>query len=498
MAISTAVQQSAVARVVGIETKFVDLRGGRVVLLPQRVAIIAQGSSAATYSLDKKQITSAVEAGQIYGFGSPIHLIAMQLLPANGDGVGVIPVTVYPLEDDAAGVASVGDITPSGAVTKAGAFQVVINEVPSETFVVELGDNVAAITAKITAAMNAALNMPMLPTDNGTEVDVTSKWEGTSANDLAVRIDGPTDTGVSFAITQPVGGLVNPDVDDALALIGPVWETLVINAMEQADTTTLDKIETVGAGRWGALVRKPFIAFNGSTEADVDTISAIPDARKNDRINVTLAAPGSEELPFVVCARMVSRIAVIANDNPPTDYGSQPANGLVPGADSEQWSYLQRDILVKRGVSTSELKDGIVNLSDTVTYYHPDGDPTPAYRFVVDIIKLQNIIFNLDLIFAVPAWDGAPLIPDNQRTSNANAKQPKMAVAAVNSLIDNLGLEAIVSDPDTAKESTVAGINASNPKRLDVALTVQLSGNSNIISVDLNFGFFFGTTPLVA
>jgi phage tail sheath gpL-like len=268
--------------------------------------------------------------------------------------------------------------------------------------------------------------------------------------------------------------------------------------MEQGDTDTLDKFSVVGEGRWGSLVRKPFIAFNGSTESDVDTISTVPEARKTDRINVTLPAPGSEELAFVICARMVSRIAVIANDNPPTDYGSQPASGLVPGPDGDQWTYVQRDLLVKRGVSTSEVKDGVVNLADTVTYYHPDGDPTPAYRFVVDIIKLQNIIFNLDLIFAVPAWDGAPLIPDTQRTSNKNAKQPKMAVAAVNSLIDNLGLEAILSDPATAKESTIAGINASNPKRLDLALTVQLSGNSNIISVDLNFGFFFGTTPLVA
>jgi len=33
---------------------------------------------------------------------------------------------------------------------------------------------------------------------------------------------------------------------------------------------------------------------------------------------------------------------------------------------------------------------------------------------------------------------------------------------------------------------------------LDVTTTVQLSGNANIISVDLNFGFFFGTSAIVA
>jgi len=74
----------------------------------------------------------------------------------------------------------------------------------------------------------------------------------------------------------------------------------------------------------------------------------------------------------------------------------------------------------------------------------------------------------------------------------------EMAVAAANALIDSLGLNAIISDPKTAKENTVAQINEQNPKRLDVALTVQLSGNTNIISVDLNFGFYFGTATPVA
>ena len=143
------------------------------------------------------------------------------------------------------------------------------------------------------------------------------------------------------------------------------------------------------------------------------------------------------------------------------------------------------------------VKDSIVNISDVVTFYHPTGDPIPAYRFVCDIVKLQNIIFNLDLIFARPEWDGAPLIPDDQPTSNRSAKQPKAAAAAVAGLLDSLGLNAIISGVATAKESIQAGINPGNPKRLDVSVTVQLSGNTNIISVDLDFGFFFGTVPVI-
>lgn len=502
MAISSAVDASAVARVVGIKTIFKDLRGGGILFLPQRLAVVGQGNSAATYDTTKRQVTSATEAATLYGFGSPIHLAVLQLLPVNGDGVGTIPVTVYPLVDDGSGVASAGDITPSGAATEAAAYRVRVNNIDSEEFVISVGDSVADIITAATAAINAVLEIPVIATDatpgTSTEVGIASKWKGTSANDIVIEMVGPTTAGVSFAITQPVGGLVNPDVDDALNQVGNVWETMVLNCMDVADTTTLDKYSTFGEGRWGALVRKPLVVLTGNTATTVTAATAVSDARKTDRTNGQLVAPGSNDLPFIVAARQLARIASVANNNPPQDYGSQDATGLTPGADGDQWTYADRDSAIKKGSSSVEVKDGVVNVSDVVTFYHPTGDPIPAYRYVVDIVKLQNIIFNLDLIFATPEWDGAPLIPDNQPTVNRSAKKPKAAVAAVASMLDSLGLNAIISDPETAKANTLAEINDQNPKRLDVSTTVQLSGNTNITSVDLNFGFFFGTASVVA
>ena len=77
------------------------------------------------------------------------------------------------------------------------------------------------------------------------------------------------------------------------------------------------------------------------------------------------------------------------------------------------------------------------------------------------------------------------------------AKKPKMAKAEIATLIDQLALQAFISDPETAKSTIVAEIDSVNPKRMNIAFTVQLSGNTNIISIDFNFGFFFGT-PAVA
>ena len=499
MALSTAVDASAVARVLGIQTIFKDLRGGGILFLPQRIALVGQGNTAAVYDTTKRQVTSAFEAASIYGFGSPIHQAALQLLPVNGDGVGTIPVTVYPLEDDASGVASAGDITPTVAPTEAASYIVRVNNIDSEAFVIPAtGATVASVVTSMTAAINAVLEMPIIATDSTTKVDTASKWEGTSANDIVIEVIGSTTVGNSFAITQHTGGLVNPDVDDALNQVGNVWETFVLNCMDIADTTTLDKYSTFGEGRWGALVRKPLVVFTGNTATTPTAATAVSDARKTDRTNAQLVAPGSNDLPFTVAARQLARIAKVANNNPPHDYGSQDATGLTPGADGDQWTYVDRDVATKKGSSTIEVKDGVVNVADVVTFYHPTGDPIPAYRFVVDIVKLQNIIFNLDLIFATADWDGAPLIPDNQPTSNRSAKKPKTAVAAVAAMLDSLGLNAIISDPETAKANTVAEIDSGNPKRLNLVTQVQLAGNTNIKSIDLEFGFFFGTSTVVA
>jgi phage tail sheath gpL-like len=494
------IQANAVGRVVGVTTQFVNLQGG-ISFLPQRVAVLGQGATAATFSLTKATYNNAVEVGQTYGFGSPLHLAALQLLPANGDGIGIIPMTIYPLEDAGAGVASAGDITPTVAATESAQYRVVINDIPSEFFVVDTTDTVATVTAKITAAINAVVEQPMIAVDGTTVVDLTAKWAGTSSNALSVSVEGPTTLGVTFAFTQPVGGLVNPttaEITAALDQIGDVWETMLVNCFEATDTTIIDQLNTFAEGRWGATTKKPMVVFNATTEVDEATAIVVPTAKKTYKNISQLAGPGSPDLPFVITARQVARIALVANDNPPQDYGSQAVTGITPGTDLEQWDYAERETAVTGGASTVQVRNGVMYLSDTVTYYHPDGENPPAYRYVCDIVKLQNIIFNIDNIFSQPEWDGAPLIPDDQPTVNRTAKKPKMAKAAIASMIDSLGLQAIISDPETAKKSITAQISSTNPKRLDVALTVQLSGNTNVIDVTLNFGFFFGTDTVVA
>ncbi len=487
-----AVAESAVARVIGIETVYRNLRGG-VKLLPMRIGVIGQGTTAAqaSYTTDKKRVFSAKEVGDDYGYGSPLHLAVKELLPANGDGVGIIPVTVFPLKDDVSGIAASGDITPSGTQLETLTYYVIINNIRSQAFILEKDDVVADATAKITTAINAIIDMPVIAVDNSIDVGLTAKWKGSSGNDIFVTIIG-TISGISFTINQLASGATNPDVDTALNQIGDVWETMFVNCFDISDTTTIDKYNTFFEARWNPIIKKPAIVFTSTVETDVATAIIIPEARKTDRINCQLVAPGSNHFPAVITARQVSRIAVVANNNPPLDYTGQKATGIVPGIDAEQWTYLERETAVKGGSSTIEIKDNVIELSDTVTFYHPTGEEPPAYRYVNDIVKVMNVLFNLSLIFEADDWKGKVLIPDDQPTVNKDARKPKDAKTAIARMLDSLGLEAIISDPDTAKKTIIANINDSNPRRLDGNFTYQISGNTTILSITQYFGFYFG------
>ncbi len=486
------IDQSARASALGIGTEYKDLREGSARYLPQRIALFAQGASATDYALDKWESTSAAAAGARYGYGSPIHLALMQLQPANGDGVGTIPVTVYPLEDAYEGVAATGRITPTGTQTASASYRVRVSGILSAPFTILTTDNVAAIVDKIVAAINAILEMPVIATDATTYAAIEAKWAGVSGNDIYLEVLGDDTLGVTFAFVQPTGGLLNPSVDAALELVGEKWETLGLNCSTLADTDALDAFQTFGEGRWDDLVRKPWVVFVGSTEATYATAVAVSDARTDDRVNAQLVAPGSVNLPFVVAARQLARIAAVANNNPPTGYKAQRATGLLPGDDGDQWDYTTRDLAVKAGSSTVEVKDGVINIADVVTFYHPTGEEPPAYRYVVTIIKLQNCLYNFDAEFSKAEWAAAPLIGDDDATVNPNAKQPKMAKAKANQILEALGDAAIIAGVKAAKKKTTAVINADNPDRLDLGVEFPVSGNTNIVNVALVFGFNFG------
>jgi hypothetical protein len=162
---------------------------------------------------------------------------------------------------------------------------------------------------------------------------------------------------------------------------------------------------------------------------------------------------------------------------------------LTVGTASAQLDSAARQDAVTKGLSTVEIRGGIVNVSDSIMCYHPAGEDPPAYRYDNDIEKLSYMIYNLDLIFNNPADSGNPLVPSAQATTNPNARKPSYFLKKVFTLFDGAALDGVITDVDYAKANTQIVISDSNNRRLEALIVYRVAGNLNVISVTQKWSF---------
>jgi phage tail sheath gpL-like len=492
MPVTYAYPASQRARGTAIRTVYENLGSSEPEYRPVRIPVLGLGGASSTYSTTKRQVYSAAEVGTLYGFDSQLYQVMESLFPRNGDGVGNIPVIVHPLaQPTSGGVAAAGSITPSGTQTVQQSYWIKISNRLSLEIVMAIGDTVADFITAGIAAINGVLGMPGTATNGTTTLDFEVGWEGASGNDVHIEVVSPDDADMSFAITQPTGGAGTVSITDALDQIGNSWDSHVLNCLEYSNTTLLSEYSTYGEGRRQPTVHKPLLVFSGSNASHA-TVTAITDARPTDRTNVILTEPGSNDLPCVIAADQLRRIAKRANENPAYDYCMMDCPRLTPGPDSSQWNDAQRQSAYLAGCSSTVVVDGMVYISDVVTMYHPTGEDPPAYNKAVNNEKIATVIYNIDREFGGNRWSGRPLVPDGQVVTNPEARKPKAAKAAVDGILEALAKDAIISDLDFAIANSSASISTTNPDRLDVKVVFKVSGNANVISIDLAFSNYFG------
>jgi phage tail sheath gpL-like len=479
---------SSISRITGVNVEYRNFNAGGGGYLPQRLAVFGVGNDDAEYSLQKHEsIGSADAIAKRYGYGSPLHLAARQLFPIGGGGAN-FPVTFYPLRPLNTAVASEGAISADGIAAAAGSGMVCIGGIETE-FPIAKAATADEVLGAIKHAINIKLEMPVIAgdIDNG-ELLLTAKWKGDSGNDIKVEIETIV-SGFTFGITAFSGGALDPDIEPALAAIGPIWETFILSCFSWKKTSRLNQFQLFSEGRWNELEKKPCVIAHGSTD-DYETRTAVTDLRKNDYANFLVQSTGSRELPFVIAARgLVSDIMTNANSNPPLGYSGK-LTGLAAGKDEDQENYLVRNNAVSKGASTNIKTGSVAELNDIITFYHPDGEAIPPRRYVVDLVKLQNVVFNVRMITESDEKKGAPLVSDITATSNPRAIQPKTVKTELMNLATALAKAAIIQEPLFTKENLIVKIDSFNPKRLNFQYPVKLSGNVEVISGDIYFGFY--------
>jgi len=474
--------------------------------LPQRIAIFAEANLAnqGTLDLNAKEITSAKQAGELYGYGSPIHMAMRILRPFSGEGVGGIPTVVYPQAQAPGAVAKVLELIVTGTPTGNGTHYVKIagrDGIDGNIYAITIttSDTASTIHTKIENAINNVLSSPMTAQAiGGYEVDLTSKWRGKTANDLTVTVDtGDSALGLTYTVNNVITAAGVPSIAAALAQFGEVWNTWVLNGYG-TESTIMDALEAFNGipldlnptGRYTGIVWKPFVAVTGTTS---DNPSAISDARA-DEVTIAFApAPGSAGLHIEAAANMILLHAKIAQNTPHLDPAGQTYPDMpTPTSIGSMASYENRDSFVKKGCSTVSLVNGKYQVEDFVTTYHLAGETPPQFRYVRNLVIDMNVRYSYLIRERTHVIDHV-IANDNDIVSAQNVIKPKMWKSEVADLADDLTLRALTVDSSFMKDSIQVDIGTSNPDRFETEFSYKRSGFSRQSATTATAGFNFGT-----
>lgn len=475
--------------------------------LPQYVAIFAEANEANQSTVDfttPRQITSAQAAGDYFGYGSPIYLIARILFPLSGGGLGGIPVWVYPQAKASGATAKTFTITSAGVATGNGTHTIFIDgraglDGQFYNININTGDTAAQINAKISAVINNVLGAPVTCSDTAYAATITSKWRGATADGIDVSINNNGNSlGITYAIAPTSTAVGIPSVAAALALIGNTWVTQIINSYGM-DSNTIAAFEawngtpsaTNPTGRFATLTMKPAVVLTGSV---LDDPSSLTDSRKNDVTIAVCPAPGSKGLAMEAAANVCVLLAPQLQNNPELDISGQNYLDMpTPSSIGSMATYNNRDVIVKKGCSTVDLVNGTYQIQDLVTTYHPTGDLTPSYRYVRSLYGQDlNIYFGMLLLQQINVIDHV-IVNDSDTVAVSKVVKPKQWKMVLNDFADDLGKRALIADVEFMKESIVVNIGASNPDRLETYFKYKRSGYARIASTTAEAGFNFGS-----
>ena len=506
MAISDAVGLERISRIVGYKlTKgfFQESTPN----LPQRIAVLGEANTAnqGGLSLDPVEITSAQQAGELYGYGSPIYQMMRILRPVNSNGVGGIPTIVYPQAEPGGAVAASYTLTPVGAATGNATHTVVINgrgvvDGGSYDFSVVNGDAVSDITAKIADAVNNVLGSPVGATDNTTATELLAKWAGETGNDITISVNtNGNPVGLTYGVVANIVGVGAPTVTDALNKFGSDWNTIVLNPYGASTFTELEVFNGVPdpiapTGRYQGVVMKPFVALYGDKSEDPSTLTNVA-ARKGQVTNAVCPAPNSDGAAFEAAANMAVLAARVYQDSPHLDVNALsysdmpvPTNGDI----GDMNTYNFRDSIVKKGSSTVDLVAGRYQVQDFVTTYHPDGEVPPQYRYVRNLMLDFNVRYGYYLLEQINVVDKA-IANDDDIVKVQNVIKPKQWKAIIDSYADDLAERALIADTSFMKDSIIVGISTTNPDRLESFFKYKRTGVARISATTAEAGFNFGT-----
>ena len=327
--------------------------------IPINFLVIGQRLASGTIPADTKFTAfNADEVGLKAGYGSMLHRMAMKVFKNNK----TVPVTFLGLDDGAGAGAATNAFTFAGTATAVGEIPVYV---AGQRYVVGvvIGDTAADVAAALVVLLVAdTSNLPITSGAVVGLVTLTAKNKGIAAGDLDVRFcanDGEAlPAGITVSAVTPVAGTVDPDIADALAVIGADWYNVI--AQPFTDATSMGLLQTYLASVAGPMVQRDTVSYQALRDTLSNMITYGADvANHNNEWTVTLPAYKRMESTFEIAAGVAAAVCVSVQELASIPLHRMLLAGFTVLDSNDKWTSTERNQLAKAAIATLTDDNGV-------------------------------------------------------------------------------------------------------------------------------------------
>lgn len=457
-------------------------------LQPYKVLMIGQKLAAGTKAAKEKfLVTSFEQAKEYFGAGSQIANMAGAYFAVNRSN----ELHMIALDDAGAGVASTGSLLLGGAVTKAGTLSFYIAGKKVQVGVA-VGDTLANIVISLAAVITADTDLPVSGAPDGgvpEQLNLTAKNDGVDGDNIDLRLNyffgDETPAGLTTVITAMNGGTTNPDVQDAIDVVGDdqymLWDT------PYTDAANLLALETELNDRFGPIKQNDGYHITGARGTHGELVT-LGDTR-NSQFTIIKRCSGPS-MPYEHSSAMVGVIAAAAQIDPARPFQTLELTGILAESESEKLTLEERNILLNHGIATDKVDaGGFVRIERVITTYkeNPAGAADISYLDLNTLLTLSYIRYDFRN-FWLAKYPRHKLANNGTQFGQGQAVMtPNVAKAeAVGRfrIWEELGL---VENIDQFKEDLIVERNLQDPNRLDFLLPPDLINQLRVVGVKIGF-----------
>ena len=457
-----------------------------------RALIIGQITAEGTATPNVPQISQgATNAKQVGGMGS--MLASMTDAYRAGDSFGEL--WYLPIADDEEAVEATGTVAITAPPTATGVLSLYIGGVLTSLRVASSMANADVATA-LAAAINTNLDLPVTAAAATGTVTLTAKNAGLAGNSIDVQLNyrgsaagEALPAGMAVTITPMAGGLLNPDITDALAnLSDNAFDFIAVPYTDAANLDAMKAFLSSTTGRWSwseQIYGGGYAAYQG-TLGDLTTFGT---SRNDEHMSIT-GYNGSPTPPWQWAASLAAAVAVSARADPALPLQTIALPAVLPPPPESRFILTERNVLLWDGISTfSVAQDGTVAIENQITTYQVNsfGMPDDSY---LQVETLNTIAYVLRALKAdvTSKYARVKLAADGTRFAPGSAiVTPSIIRAGQIAKYQELEWDGYVQQSDVFAQGIIVEINSTNPNRVDVLYPAILINQLRIFALLFQF-----------